>query len=63
VKCTLEVPGFIAASAYLGKLEPQQSSDKTMPVFAATINSSTKNGASYSACVCTNEGVNGEQFQ
>ena len=63
VKCTLEVPGLIAASAYLGNLEPQKSSDKTMSVFATTIDSSTKYGTTYGACVFTYEDANGEQFQ
>ncbi|MEN6339003.1 MAG: CARDB domain-containing protein [Clostridiaceae bacterium] len=63
VKCTLEVPGLISASAYLGNLEPQQSSDKTMSVFATTIDSSTKYGTSYGACVFTYEDADGEQYQ
>ncbi|HWP22273.1 MAG TPA: CARDB domain-containing protein [Candidatus Cryosericum sp.] len=63
VKCTLEVPGLIAASAYLGNLEPQQSSDKTMSVFATTIDSITKYGTSYGACVFTYEDAEGEQYQ
>jgi hypothetical protein len=63
VKCTLEVPGLIAASAYLGNLEPQKSSDKTMSVFATTIDSSTKYGTTYGACVFSYEDANGEQYQ
>lgn len=63
VKCTLEVPGLIAASAYLGNLEPQKSSDKTMSVFATTIDSSTKYGTTYGACVFTYEDAKGEQYQ
>lgn len=63
VKCSLEVPGLIAASAYLGNLEPQQSADKTMSVFATTIDSSTKYGTTYGACVFTYEDADGEQYQ
>ena len=63
VKCTLEVPGLIAASAYLGNLEPQKSSDKTMSVFATTIDSSTKYGTTYGACVFSYEDAKGEQYQ
>ena len=63
VKCALEVPGLISASAYLGNLEPQQSSDKTMSVFATTIDSSTKYGTTYGACVFTYEDASGEQYQ
>jgi len=63
VKCALEVQGLIAASAYLGNLEPQQSSDKTMSVFATTIDSSTKYGTTYGACVFTYEDAKGEQYQ
>ena len=63
VKCALEVPGLISASAYLGNLEPQQSSDKTMSVFATTIDSTTKYGTSYGSCVFTYEDAKGEQFQ
>ena len=63
VKCSLEVPGLIAASAYLGNLEPQKSSDKTMSVFATTIDSSTKYGTTYGACVFTYEDAKGEQYQ
>lgn len=63
VKCSLEVPGLIAASAYLGNLEPQKSSDKTMSVFATTIDSSAKYGITYGACVFSYEDANGEQFQ
>ena len=63
VKCTLEVPGLIAASAYLGNLEPQQSSDKTMSVFATTIDSNNKYGTTYGACVFTYEDAKGEQYQ
>lgn len=63
VKCSLEVPGLIAASAYLGNLEPQQSSDKAMSVFATTIDSATKYGTTYGACVFTYEDANGEQYQ
>ncbi len=63
VKCALEVPGLISASAYLGNLEPQQSSDKTMSVFATTIDNTTKYGTSYGSCVFTYEDAKGEQFQ
>jgi len=63
VKCTLEVPGLIAASAYLGNLAPQKSSDKTMSVFATKIDSSTKYGTTYGACVFTYEDAKGEQYQ
>jgi hypothetical protein len=63
VKCALEVPGLIAASAYLGNLEPQKSSDKTISVFATTIDNSTKYGTSYGACVFTYEDASGEQYQ
>ena len=63
VKCSLEVPGLIAASAYLGNLEPQKSSDKTMSIFATTIDNSTKYGTTYGACVFTYEDANGEQYQ
>lgn len=63
VKCSLEVPGLIAASAYLGNLEPQKSSDKTMSVFATTIDSSTKYGTTYGACVFSYEDATGEQYQ
>lgn len=63
VKCSLEVPGLIAASAYLGNLEPQKSSDKAMSVFATTIDSTTKYGTTYGACVFTYEDANGEQYQ
>lgn len=63
VKCSLEVPGLIAASAYLGNLEPQKSSDKTMSVFATTIDSSTKYGTTYGACVFTYEDATGKQYQ
>mgnify|MGYP000888403351 FL=1 len=62
-KCSIEVPGLIAASAYLGNLEPQQSADKTMSVFATTIDSSTKYGTTYGACVFTYEDANGVQYQ
>ncbi len=63
VKCTLEVPGLISASAYLGNLEPQESADKTMSVFATTIDSTTKYGTTYGACVFTYEDASGEQYQ
>lgn len=63
VKCTLEVPGLIAASAYLGNLEPQESADKTMSVFATTIDSTTKYGTTYGTCVFTYEDASGEQYQ
>lgn len=63
VKCTLEVPGLISASAYLGNLEPQESAEKTMSVFATTIDSTTKYGTTYGACVFTYEDASGEQYQ
>ena len=63
VKCTLEVPGLISASAYLGNLEPQKSSDKAMSVFATTVDSSTKYGTTYGACVFTYEDATGEEYQ
>ncbi|MEN6419564.1 MAG: CARDB domain-containing protein [Clostridiaceae bacterium] len=63
VKCTLEVPGLISASAYLGNLEPQESADKTMSVFATTIDSTTKYGTTYGACVFSYEDATGEQYQ
>ncbi|MEN6595410.1 MAG: hypothetical protein ABFC31_10750 [Clostridiaceae bacterium] len=63
VKCSLEVPGLISASAYLGNLAPQQSADKTMSVFATTIDSTTKYGTTYGACVFTYEDADGEQYQ
>ncbi len=63
VKCTLDVPGLIAASAYLGNLEPEQSSDKTMSIFATTIDSTTKYGTTYGSCEFTYEDADGEQFQ
>lgn len=63
VKCSLEVPGLISASAYLGNLEPQKSADKTMSVFATTIDSTTKYGTTYGACVFTYEDAAGEEYQ
>lgn len=63
VKYSLDVPGLIAASAYLGNLEPQASSDKTMSVFATTIDSKTKYGVSYGTCLITYEDDSGNQMQ
>ena len=63
MKYSLDVPGLIAASAYLGNLEPQASSDKTMSVFATTIDSKTKYGVSYGTCLITYEDDSGNQMQ
>lgn len=63
VKYSVNIPGLIAASAYLGNLEPQKSADKTMSVFATTIDSKTKYGVSYGTCLITYEDDSGNQMQ
>jgi len=39
VKCSIRLDGVLAATAYLGKIEPQQSADKIISMFATTLSS------------------------
>lgn len=63
VKCTLDVQGLIAASAYLGNLSPQQSSDKMMSVFATTIDSTTRYGTTYGSASISYEDAQGTEYK
>ncbi|MCL2671925.1 MAG: hypothetical protein FWF10_07810 [Clostridiales bacterium] len=39
VKCSVQLDGILAATAYLGKIEPQNSADKIISMFVTTLNS------------------------
>lgn len=62
VKCSLEVPGLIAASAYLGNLAPEETAEKSMAVFVTTIDSTTRYGTSYGYCLFSYEDADGIEY-
>ena len=61
VRCTLRMDGLIAASAFLGTLEPQQSADKAVSVFVTTLSGKEKYGESYGELVISYEDMAGEE--
>ena len=61
VRCTLRMDGLIAASAFLGTLEPQQSADKAVSVFVTTLSGKEKYGESYWELVISYEDMAGEE--
>ena len=61
VRCTLRMDGLIAASAFLGTLEPQQSADKAVSVFVTTLSGKEKYGESYGELVVSYEDMAGEE--
>lgn len=63
VKCALDVPGLIAASAFLGNLSPQQSADKMMLVFATTIDSTTRYGTTFGSAIISYEDAEGIVYE
>lgn len=63
VKCALDVPGLIAASAFLGNLPPQQSADKIMSVFATTIDSTSRYGTTFGSAVISYEDAEGIVYE
>ncbi len=61
VRCTLRMDGLIAASAFLGTLEPQQSADKAVSIFVTTLSGKEKYGESYGELVISYEDMAGEE--
>ena len=61
VRCALSCDGLISSSAFLGNLQPQQSEDKTITVFATTLSGSQKYGETYGSMEITYEDAEGEQ--
>jgi hypothetical protein len=61
VRCTLRMDGLIAASAFLGTLEPQQSADKAISVFVTTLAGKEKYGESYGELMVSYEDMAGEE--
>ena len=61
VRCTLRMDGLIAASAFLGTLEPQQSADKAISVFVTTLAGKEKYGESYGELVVSYEDMAGQE--
>lgn len=59
VKCTLEVPGLIAASTYLGNLAPEETAEKSMSIFATTIDSTNRYGTSFGYYIISYEDADG----
>lgn len=63
VKFSLDVDGLIAASAYLGNLEPQASADKMVEVFATTLSGAEKYGTAHGIARITYEDALGQQHE
>ncbi len=61
VRCSLNCDGLISSSAFLGNLAPQESADKAMTVFVATLSGSQKYGEAYGSIEISYEDVNGEK--
>ncbi len=61
VRCTLRMDGLIAASAFLGTLEPQQSADKAVSVFVTTLAGKEKYGAAYGELIVAYEDMAGRE--
>ena len=61
VRCTLKMDGLIAASAFLGTLEPQQSADKAVSIFVTTLPGKEKYGITYGQLVISYEDMAGEE--
>ena len=61
VRCTLKMDGLIAASAFLGTLEPQQSADKAISVFVTTLPGKEKYGMAYGELAISYEDMAGEE--
>ena len=61
VRCTLRMDGLIAASAFLGTLEPQQSADKAISVFVTTLPGKEKYGTTYGELVVSYEDMAGRE--
>ena len=61
VRCTLRMDGLIAASAFLGTLEPQKSADKAISVFVTTLPGKEKYGAAYGELVISYEDMAGQE--
>jgi len=53
--------GLIAASAFLGTLEPQQSADKAVSVFVTTLPGQEKYGMAYGELIISYEDMNGQE--
>lgn len=62
IRCTLDCDGLICSSAFMGNLDPQESSDKVITVFVTTLSGSQKYGETYGNIEIAYEDVNGEQF-
>jgi len=60
VRCTLRMDGLIAASAFLGTLEPQQSADKAISVFVTTLSGKEKYGTTYGELIISYEDMAGQ---
>ena len=61
VRCTLRMDGLVAASAFLGTLEPQQSADKAISVFVTTLPGKEKYGTAYGELVVSYEDMAGQE--
>ena len=61
VRCTLRMDGLIAASAYLGTLDPQQSADKAVSVFVTTLLGTEKYGEAYGELIVSYEDMAGQE--
>ncbi|MBQ6866959.1 MAG: hypothetical protein IJO15_08990 [Clostridia bacterium] len=63
VRCTLKMDGLIAASAFLGTLEPQQSADKAISIFVTTLPGQEKYGMAYGNLIISYEDMAGEAHE
>ena len=61
VRCTLKMEGLIAASAFLGTLEPQESADKAISVFVTTLPGKEKYGSTYGELIVSYEDMEGRE--
>ena len=61
VRCTLRMDGLIAASAFLGTLDPQRSADKAISIFVTTLSGKEKYGESYGELAVSYEDMAGEE--
>jgi len=64
VKCSLQIDGILAATAYLGKIEPQESADKIMSMFATTLSyGSNLYGPSSGSLIISYTDAAGQEYQ
>jgi hypothetical protein len=63
VKCSFRVDGILAATAYLGMIEPQQSAEKTLSLFATVLSGSNPYGPTSGEMFISYTDAAGQEYQ